>query len=598
MPETKLISDYAMIGDLQTAALVHRNGSIEWFCAPRFDSSATFCALLGDETNGYWRIAPKTEHAHIKRRYNGDTLVLETDSTTVDGQIRVTDFMPMETSCRTIVRIVEGISGSISCEMTLAPKMRYGTVTPLTTHDDDTWTARVAPHGLVLRTAAKLDEIDGGVRSNFTIRENERAVFVLQAFQAHDAIPEPLDALISLTSTITWWTTWAAALKCDGPHRNILMRSAITLKALSYEPAGSFVAAVTTSLPELIGGSKNWDYRYCWLRDASFAVKALLGVGRVEEAARWRDWFSTVYVKQPAQLHIMYQVDGEALPEARTLSALPGFAASTPIQVSNGAHDQFQLGIYGDVLTAFEHAQKVGLTFSQDDWQTVESLMRHVETVWERPGNGIWETRVGGRQYVDSKLMAWVAIDRGLKIAEHGGFAMDVAHWRALMARMHEQICRAGFDPQRNTFTQYYGSVELDASILMMPLVGFLPADDPRVIGTIAAIEQFLMVDGYVYRYSADDPEDGIPAEGAFTMCGFWLVEVYAAAGRMQEAHALFERLAATANDVGLFSEEFDPRKRMAVGNVPQAFSHAGLISAELSLNATECTADVVHLEM
>ncbi|MDQ6925171.1 MAG: glycoside hydrolase family 15 protein, partial [Candidatus Eremiobacteraeota bacterium] len=357
-------------------------------------------------------------------------------------------------------------------------------------------------------------------------------------------------------------------------------------------PTGSFVAAVTTSLPECVGGSKNWDYRFCWLRDASFSVRALLQLGYADEARRWRDWFATVYVDAPEHLHIMYAVDGERLPQERTLPWLGGFADSRPVRVANDAHEQFQLGVFGDVLTAFERMQHAGIVFDAANWLTVESLMRHVERVWQTPGSGIWETRDGGRQYVDSKVLAWVALERGLAIAARGGFAADTARWRGLQERMHAQVCSAGYDPGRNTFTQYYGSQELDASLLLMPLVGFLPADDPRVAGTIAAIERHLMEGDSVYRYSADRvhaPEGGQPDEGSFTMCGFWLVEAYALLGRIADARALFERLVTLANDVGLFSEELDVARGIAIGNVPQAFSHVGAILAAHRL--TECEA-------
>ncbi len=585
----KSVDDYALIGDLRTAALIHRNGSVEWFCAPRFDSSASFAALLGNDENGYWRIAPVAGDARIERRYVGDTLVLETTCTTATGSARVTDFMPVGVNHRTIVRIVEGVAGHVAFETVLAPKMKYGLLSPPIRREAGAWTFRVAPHALALHASIEMEPGEHQARGSFPVHAGERTTFTLQSFDAHEPVPGIFDAMAELARTRAWWESWASGLRFDGEWRDRVLRSAITLKALSYEPAGSFVAAVTTSLPEQIGGSKNWDYRYCWLRDASFTAQALLRVGFVDESRRWRDWFMTIYVDEPEHLHIMYAVDGDRLPEERTLSWLSGFEASSPVRVANGAHEQFQLGVFGEVLTAFDWAQRAGVAFDPGHWTTVETLMRHVERVWQNPGNGIWETRDGGHQYTISKVMAWVALERGLALAARGGYATDTDRWRALQKRIHAQVCAAGFDPDRNTFTQYYGSTELDASLLLMPLVGFLPADDSRVRGTVAAIENELFVDGYVYRDAADNARGvGGPDEGSFTMCGFWLVEVYVMLGRSCEARALFERLLRMANDVGLFSEEFDVAASRAIGNVPQAFSHVGAINAALRLSSAD----------
>jgi GH15 family glucan-1,4-alpha-glucosidase len=483
----KTVADYGLIGDLQSAALVHRNGSIEWFCAPRFDSSAALAALVGGDERGFWRIAPVDAEFRIERRYRGDTLVLETTFTTGSGCVTLTDFMPLGAAGRTIVRIVECVAGPVACAMTLAPKMKYGLIAPWTRREGDAWTARVAPAGLCLRSSVALADTNRTAHAVFELRSGERATFILQAFEAHAQAPDPIDAQDALSKTIDWWRSWAEDCVFAGEWRAAVLRSALTLKALSYEPAGSFVAAVTTSLPEEIGAEKNWDYRYCWLRDASFTVEALLKAGFTEEARRWRDWFVTVCVGLPEHLHIMYEVDGERLSGERKIPWLSGFEHFTPVQIANGANTQFQLGVYGNVLMSFEHAQRAGIAFETEHWTLIESVMRYVARVWQRPGNGIWERRDGGRQYVDSKVMAWIALDRGVAIGERGAFAIDMPYWRALQARMHTEICSAGFDPVRNTFTQYYGSAELDASLLLMPLVGFLPVDDPRIVGTVAA---------------------------------------------------------------------------------------------------------------
>jgi len=591
MSDVKSVADYALIGDLRTAALVGRNGSIDWFCAPRFDSDASLAALVGEERNGFWRIAPLDRAAYVERRYREDTLVLETSFTAVAGRVRLIDFMPLGTSTRTIVRIVEGISGEVPCEMRLAPSMKYGLIPPWTHREGDAWTARVAPDGLAFRTSLALDASASGVTANFTVRAGERVWSCLQAFPAHEEPPPTPDVQRALTETTAWWEAWASGFRYEGKWREAVLRSAITLKALAYEPAGSFVAAPTASLPEKLGGSKNWDYRYCWLRDASFTIEALLRVGFTTEAERWRDWLLRVCVGRPDRLHIMYGLEGERLASEFDADWLPGFANSKPVHIKNGAHAQFQLGVFGTILVALEHAQRSGVAFTPEHWTLLEPILDHIATVWQRPDNGIWETRSGGRQYVASKLMVWAGIESGIALAERGGFTTDVPRWRTLASRIHAQVCSAGFDAERKTFTQYYGSKELDAATLLMPLVGFLSARDERFAGTVAAIERHLMERGYVYRYSADevhDPDDALPIEGAFTMCGFWLVQAYALQGRNADAVALFERLLATANDVGLLSEEYDVTHGLAIGNVPQAFSHAGLIDAACRLS-NEC---------
>ncbi len=588
MTESNGVANYAVIGDLRTAALVGRNGSIDWFCAPRFDSEAAFAALLGCADNGCWRIAPVDAAAYVQRRYRGETLVLETTFSAATGSMRVIDFMPIGANVSTIVRIVEGISGEVPCEMRLTARMHYGLIAPWTRREGDAWTARVASDALALRTSFPVDDAPAGTAATFTIRAGERRWAVLQAFRAHDPLPPAVDAARALAETAAWWETWCNGIRYEGRWRDAVVRSAITLKALAYEPAGSFVAAPTSSLPEELGGSKNWDYRYCWLRDASFTVGALLRLGLSAEAERWRDWLLAVCAGQPEKLHIMYGVGGERLAGEFEVEWLSGFAGSTPVRVKNAAHTQFQLGVFGTILVTLEHAQRAGVVFTPEHWRLIEPVLTYIDGVWQRPDNGLWESRKGGRQYTASKLMVWAGLQSGIALAERGGFATDVAHWQRLSGRIHAQICRAAFDEERKTFTQYYGSKELDAAVLLMPIVGFLPADDERFAGTVAALEARLMERGYLYRYSADEvdaPDDEIPTEGAFTMCGFWLAQAHALAGRDTQAVALFERLLATANDVGLLSEEYDVTRGLAVGNVPQAFSHAGLIDAACRLS-------------
>ena len=576
-----------MIGDLRTGALVDRGGSIAWWCTPRFDSGALFASILGDERNGYWRLAPRG-HASVQRTYCGDTLVLTTTFTQGDARAQATDFMPLDAEHPTIVRIVEGLAGSVGFDMDLAPRMHYGQLTPAGRLRGCRWVASIGPDAVALRSSAPLEEVAGGCRAHFSLAAGERAEFVLQWFPAHDEVPPPCDARRAEQQTLRWWQGWAAALRYEGPWRDQVVRSAIMLKALTDRATGGMVAALTTSLPEQIGSSKNWDYRYCWLRDASFAATSLLKVGATEEARAFRDWFMRVCGPDADQLHIMYGIGGERLAPEYTLPWLTGFNDSRPVRVGNGAHDQFQLGVIGDVLWNFSEAAAAGIPFDADHWATLAPLGNYIQARWHAPGNGIWETRDGRRQYVDSKVLAWVAATKLGELASACGRPDESARFGPLAAKIHAQVERAGFDPEQAAFTQYYGSTELDASLLLMPITGFLPYDDPRVQGTIRAIESALMRDGFVYRYSKDihakngDPFEG---EGAFTMCGFWLVQTLAQSGRLAAAVELFERLLSTANDVGLLSEEYDVTRREAIGNVPQAFSHSGLIDAALCLS-------------
>jgi GH15 family glucan-1,4-alpha-glucosidase len=523
----------------------------------------------------------------VRRAYRDATLILETLFETRDGSIRLIDFMPIGSPTPSIVRIVEGVRGEVACSMELRPRPNYGELTPWSDERDGRWIAVLSPDGIALDTPVPRHDAEGSALSRFSVREGERIPFVLQWFSPHDPLPPRLDPEGALRETLAWWIDWSAHFRYDGPEREAVLRSALTLKALTFARTGAIVAAATTSLPEELGAAKNWDYRYCWLRDSAFAVEVFAELGLLDEARAWRDWFLRVYGGRPANLHIMYGIGGERLEGERSAPWLPGFAKSAPVRIANDAHDQFQLGVYGNVFHALDRANAAGVELTREHWTMLEPLLDFIESAWQIPGNGIWETRDSGRQYVDSKVMSWVAVDRALKIAGRCGFPVDVARWERFKSVVHDEVCRAGFDPTRNAFTQYYGSRELDASLLQMPILGFLPPDDPRVIGTVAAIERELVVDGFVFRYSADivtSGEDPLPVEGAFVMCTFWLAVNYALAGREAEARATFDRMFGVANDVGLLAEEYDVRRKVQLGNFPQAFSHIGLVRAAQAL--------------
>lgn len=582
MDGKRRIEEYALIGDLRTAALVRRNGSVDWFCAPRFDSGASFAGLLGTEANGYWKIAPLARGATVTRRYRDGTLILETRFDCVDGAITLIDFMPLGTERPAIVRIVRGESGSVPCEMELTPRMNYGQLPPWTTVTGDAWTAVLAPDALCLRTPVARSDGDGSTAAYFNVNAGDVLPFALEWFVPHAPPPPPIDATAALEATERFWLEWSAHLSYTGPWRAEVLRSAITLKALTYGHTGAIVAAPTTSLPEEPGGTKNWDYRFCWLRDSAYAIDALLQAGFIAEARDWRDWFLRVYAGRAPYLHIMYGIGGERLESERNAPWLPGYNGAAPVRIANDAHDQFQLGVYGDVISALNFCYKNGVGFSEEHWRMVEPLLGYVESSWRTPGNGIWETRDSGRQYVDSKVMAWVALDRALALARGCGYHSEAQRWEGLKETIREEVLRAGFDPLRNTFTQYYGSKEIDAATLLIPITGFLPGDDPRVLGTIAAIERELTVDGFVFRYGEDmltgSNGERFENEGAFVLCSYWLAMSYALAGRREDAVAMFERLRGIANDVGLLAEEYDVTRKMQTGNFPQAFSHVGQI--------------------
>ncbi|MFJ5934987.1 glycoside hydrolase family 15 protein [Streptomyces sp. NPDC003444] len=587
------IDDYALIGDLQTAALVGRDGSVDWLCLPRFDSAACFAAVLGDEENGHWRIAPKGATTCTSRRYAEDSLVLETSWETRTGTVKVIDFMPQRDAYPDVMRIVEGVSGSVEMSAVLRLRFDYGSIVPWMRRADGHRVAVAGPDAVWLRSEphVKTWGQQFSTCSSFTVSAGEKVAFVLTWHPSHEPRPDLIDPFEALEQSLADWREWAARCTYRGPHREAVMRSLITLKALTYAPTGGIVAAPTTSLPEEVGGVRNWDYRSCWLRDSSLTLGALLAAGYVEEAAAWRDWLLRSVAGDPADLQIMYGPAGERrLPET-TLPWLRGYADSAPVRTGNAAVDQFQLDVYGEVMDSLNRAREAGIPAERHAWNLQLSLLGFLESTWREPDEGLWEVRGPRRHFTHSKVMAWVAADRAVRTLEADpSLPGDAARWRAMRDDIHAQVCDKAYDPVRNTFTQSYGSRELDAATLLIPQVGFLPPDDPRVVGTVDAVMTELMHDGYVRRYSADSTAvDGLPGqEGTFLVCSFWLADALRMTGRPGEARALFERLVALGNDVGLLAEEYDPATGRQLGNFPQAFSHIGLVGTALALAADE----------
>ena len=588
------IEDYVLIGDTQTAALVGRDGSIDWLCVPRFDSGACFARLLGTEDHGRWILRPdhSVEVTGQSRRYRGDTLVLETDWSTATGEVRVIDFMPPRETRPDVVRIVEGLSGQVDMEMELVIRFDYGCQIPwvyrLGSRDSDTpgIVATGGPDALVLRTPVATRGHDLRTRASFTVNRGDRIPFVLTAFPSHLPLPEPVDPEVALNDTVAFWDEWSGSLnEVHGPWQQQARRSLVTLKALTYAPTGGIVAAPTTSLPEDLGGVRNWDYRYCWVRDATLTLNALLESGAVSEAAAWRRWLLRAAAGSPDQLQIMYGPAGERrLPELE-LDWLPGYEQSRPVRIGNAAAQQFQLDVYGELMDALEQVRCRGVDEDTWSWGLQRAVMDHLEDHWSEPDNGIWEVRGPRRQFVHSKVMAWVAFDRAISAVGRHGLKGPVERWRAVRQQIHDEVCEHGFNTEKASFTQYYGSADLDASVLMIPLVGFLPPSDKRVMGTVDAIERELVVDGLVMRYQTHGDVDGVAGrEGTFLPCSFWLVDNLALMGRVEEARARFEHLLSLANDVGLLAEEYDTRAGRQVGNFPQAFSHVGLVNSTLRL--------------
>jgi len=584
------IEDYGLIGDLQTAALVGRDGSIDWACFPRFDSGACFAALLGTTDHGRWLIAPRSDAWSPGRRYRENTLVLETEWETDGGKARVIDFMPPRGKAPDIVRIVEGLAGEVEFDSELVIRYDYGSTLPWVRRmDDDTRVAVAGPDGLCFRSAVEHRGENMRTIGEFTVREGERVPFTLTWYPSNEELPERIDAEQALQDTVDYWTSWVGACEYDGTWKQAVHESLIVLKALTYAPTGGIVAAPTTSLPEKIGGERNWDYRFCWLRDATLVLLAFINAGYLEEAHAWRTWLLRAAAGDPAALQIMYGVGGERRLTEMTLDWLPGYEGSRPVRAGNAASEQFQLDVFGEVLDAMHQGRVHELERSPEAWSLQRRLLGFLEHAWKEPDDGIWEVRGGRRHFTHSKVMAWVAFDRGVKAVEEFGRAGPVERWRKVRDEIHREVCERGFDHELNSFTQSYGSKRLDASLLVIPLVGFLPADDGAVLGTVAAIERELYRDGFVYRYAGDDEHaevDGLPAgEGAFLPCTFWLADNFALQGRLDEAEELFERLLSTRSDLGLLAEEWDPASRRQLGNFPQAFTHVALVNSAFNLD-------------
>ena len=579
------LQDYALIGDCETAALVGRDGSIDWLCLPRFDSDSCFAKLLGSEDNGFWRLAPKKRH-RSERCYQPDTLILETTFAADGGRVRVTDFMPPKSDHSRIVRIVEGLEGKVEMQCELAVRFEYGNSVPWVSRLDDDAISMVAGASmLVLRTDAPLRGERMRTVGSFTVAKDERKSFVLTYQVSYQSEPAAADAFHLLGQTVRFWRDWSGRCEPAGPYSTAVLRSLITLKALTFRPSGGIVAAATTSLPEEIGGPRNWDYRFCWLRDATLTLLTLMGAGYYDEALAWRDWLVRAVAGSPNQLQIMYAVSGERRLTEWEVPWLCGYENSAPVRIGNAAHSQLQLDVYGELMDALYQARRGGLPENKRAWAIQCALLAHLETIWREPDEGIWEVRGGRKQFTYSKIMAWVAFDRAVKSAEEFGMKGPVAEWKAIRDSIHGDVCRHGYDRGRECFVQIYGEPQLDASLLLIPAVGFLPPDDSRVVSTIEAIERELLEDGFVRRYDTRATRDGLPpGEGMFLACSFWLADAYQLIGREAEAKALFGRLLSLCNEVGLLSEEYDVRRQRLVGNFPQAFSHMALVNTAHNL--------------
>ena len=583
------IEDYALIGDCESAALVGRDGSIDWLCWPRFDSEACFAALLGSPDNGRWLIAPHDGAARVSRRYRPNSLILETVFETDDGTATLVDFMPVRGRNPTVVRLVIGNRGRLAMRLELVLRFGFGAIVPWVTRmEDGTLRAVAGPDMVVLHTPVHLKGHNLTSIGNFTVSAGEMVPFLLTYGPSHLPAPDPVAPQDALEASETFWQEWASHCRSAGQWSDAVVRSLITLKALTYAPTGGIVAAPTTSLPERFGGTRNWDYRFCWLRDATLTLFTLLNAGYHNAAQAWNEWLLRAIAGSPDQIQIMYGIGGERRMIEWEASWLAGYEGSRPVRVGNAAHLQLQLDVYGEVMDAAHQARRSGLATHESGWEVHLALLDHLASIWQEPDEGIWEVRGGRQQFTHSKVMAWLAFDRAIKSAEMFGFEGPIDEWRKLRQAIHATTCAQGFDPELGSFVQSFGSKELDASLLLIPCVGFLPVDDPRIHGTIAAIERDLMVDGLVVRYRTRTGVDGIePGEGAFLACSFWLADVYILQGRLAEAEQLFRRLVSLCNDVGLLSEEYDFATRRLAGNFPQAFSHVGLANTAFNLTRT-----------
>jgi len=596
------IEDYGLIGNTRTAALVSRFGDIDWLCAPHFDSDACFSALLGYDEHGRWALRPTVPVRENRQRYRDDTLILESECICDGGAIRVLDFMPVGERCD-VVRIVEGTEGEVPLEMLLDVRFGYGADKPLVTLTSDGARFTAGPDTLIFRGPAELQRVGQRVSAHLHLKKGQRVGLQLAWCPSHEPAPDALSTDHALEETDAFWRAWCARCTYRGRWRDAVQRSLLTLKALTFAPTGAMVAAPTTSLPEAIGGVRNWDYRYCWLRDASLMLDALMIGGYIEETRAFRDWLLRAVAGHPASMRIMYSLAGARRMPEHELAWLPGYEGSQPVRIGNAASDQFQLDIYGEVLSCIYTGRSRGLAAHDEGWRTLDEILIFLEGAWQRPDEGIWEVRGGRRHFTHSKIMAWVAIDRAVKAITDFG-ASDEAramlpHWSALRERIHADICERGYNPAVGAFTQSYGSDWMDASVLLIPHVGFLPAHDPRVQGTVAAVERILLRDGFVQRYVTDHGADGLPGtEGAFLACSFWLADNYAFANRLHEAEELFERLLGLRNHLGLLAEEYDPALRRQLGNFPQGFSHQALVCTAAAIDAAAGRTDRHRSEM
>ena len=574
------IEKYALIGDCHTAALVGDDGSMDWLCFPRFDSAACFAALLGGPEHGRWLLAPAAKVSQVRRRYRGDSLVLETDFETEQGTVRLIDFMPLSDQRWDVVRIVEGLSGKVDMRMELIVRFDYGSIVPWVRRSEGPLLITAGPDTLELSASVAVEGENMKTVAQFSVTKGDRESFVLNYRPSHAATRPAVDAQQCLRDTAAHWHDWSSRCSYQGRWADAVMRSLITLKALTYKPTGGLVAAPTTSLPEQPGGVRNWDYRYCWLRDATFTLNTLLLAGFHEEASAWREWLLRAIAGSPDDLQILYGVTGVRRLDEYELPWLPGYEDSRPVRVGNAASRQFQLDVYGEVMDSLHLARAAGIEPEPEAWNVQLALLKFLESHWDRPDEGLWEVRGPAQHFTHSKVMAWVAFDRAIKDAEADGLEAPLDVWRQIRKTIHAQVCEKGFDAQNNTFVQSYETSYLDASLLLIPQVGFLPAEDPRVLGTIAAIERHLLLDGLVLRYSTATQVDALPpGEGTFLPCSFWLADAFVLTGRRNEAEVLFERLLALGNDVGLFAEEYEPHRKRMLGNFPQALTHMSLVN-------------------
>jgi GH15 family glucan-1,4-alpha-glucosidase len=581
------IEDYGLIGDCETAALVGCDGSIDWLCWPAFDSEACFAALLGTPKNGRWLIAPGEAVIKSSRRYWDNTLILETQFETADGIVAVIDFMPPRGAASDIVRLVRGVRGRVKLRMELVIRFGFGADIPWVKRTDDGALLAICGQDMtVLRTPVEIRGEDMTTVAEFEVNEGQTIPFVLTYGPSHLPLPEPINPAQALQDTEDFWTEWCSHCTNEGDNRELVMRSLITLKALTYAPTGGIVAAPTTSLPEKLGGARNWDYRFCWLRDATFTLLALMNSGYTEEASAWHNWLLRAVAGSPWNMQIMYGIMGQRRLLEWEAGWLPGYEGAQPVRVGNAAHAQLQLDVYGELIDAFHQSRVAELKLDKGTWDLECTVLDHLADVWDQPDHGIWERRGDGAHYVSSKVMTWVAFDRGIKSAEKFGFKAPLEDWRILRDEIHRDVCEKGFDVAQNTFVESYGSQWLDASILLLPSVGFLPVSDPRVCGTLAAIEKHMMRDGFVLRHDPREISDETqPIEGAFLACTLWLADAFVLAGEITKAQALFDRVVAVANDLGLLAEEFDSGAGRQTGNFPQALTHIALINTAHNLS-------------